>query len=179
MSAQSTETFATVSEDYDHAPFLFTTGNGTLNLNSGHLGPFRPGDRITRATDVDYDPSAQCHRWLSFLDQLFDGDRTLIGFVRRAIGYSLTGDTREQCISYPVPMVGANGKTTFLETILQLIGTHAAVTPFASFLVQANPGGPRNDIAMLAWLTSGQGLENIKRRGNSMKQSLRRLQGAT
>ena len=42
-----------------------------------------------------------------------------------------------------------NGKSTFLEILLRLAGTHAAVTSFSTFLVQDNPGSPRNDLAKL------------------------------
>jgi len=147
-SAQSIESLATVAADYDRNPFLLTVGNGTLDLRCGELRDFCPDDLITRATDVHYSESAECPRWLRFLDEVFAGDRQLINFVSRAVGYSLTGDTREQCL-FILHGGGANGKSTFLETLLELVGSHAAITSFSTFLVHQNPGAPRNDVAKL------------------------------
>ena len=147
-SAQSIEQLATTAADYDHDPFLLTVGNGTLDLTTGELRDFRPGDLITRATDVVYSESAECPRWLRFLDEIFARDTQLINFVWRSVGYSLTGDTREQCL-FILYGGGANGKSTFLETLLRLVGTHAAITSFSTFLVHQNLGAPRNDMAKL------------------------------
>lgn len=85
---------------------------------------------------------------MRFLEEIFDGDRKLIDFVQRAMGYSLTGDVREQCLFLLVGG-GANGKTVFQEIICELIGTHATTAPFSTFLRQRNSGAPRNDVAKL------------------------------
>jgi putative DNA primase/helicase len=147
-SAQSIEQLATVAADYDRDPFLFTVGNGTLDLRTGELRDFRREDLITRASEVIYAPDAECPRWDKFLDDIFMGDKSLSSFVQRAVGYSLTGDTREQCL-FPTFGPGNNGKSTFLETTLKLVGSHGTITPFSTFLVRQNPGSPRNDLASL------------------------------
>jgi putative DNA primase/helicase len=147
-SAQSIEPFATTSSEYDVDIFLFTVGNGTLNLGSGEILDARPRDLITKATDVVYEANASCPRWRSFLREIFAGDEEVIDFIQRAVGYSLTGDIREQCL-FILFGQGANGKTTFLETVLRLLGTHAVTTAFSAFLAQRSPGLPRNDLATL------------------------------
>jgi putative DNA primase/helicase len=147
-SAQSIRSLATTMADFDRDPFLLTVGNGTLNLMTGKLEQFRPDDLTTRSADVNFRPSAQAPRWQQFLTEIFAGDRELIQFVQRAVGYSLTGDTREQCL-FILWGGGANGKSTFLETIIRLLGTHAVTTPFSTVMVQRNPGSPRNDLAAL------------------------------
>jgi putative DNA primase/helicase len=147
-SAQSIETLATTAADYDRDPFLFTVKNGTIHLRSGELRECSPGDLITRASQVDYLAGAQCPRWMRFLEEIFLGDEELIKFVQRAAGYTFTGDTREQCL-FVLYGGGANGKSTFLEIMLKLVGTHGAITSFSTFLVHQNPGTPRNDVAKL------------------------------
>jgi putative DNA primase/helicase len=147
-SARSIRSLATTTEKYDRDNFLLTIGNGTLDLRTGKLCEARREDLITRATDVPYDPSARAPRWEQFLDEVFGGDSEIIEYVQRAVGYSLTGDTREQCF-FLLCGTGANGKTTFLETIVRLLGTHAATAAFSAFLVQHNQGSPRNDLAAL------------------------------
>jgi len=147
-SAQSIRSLATTTADFDRDPFLLTVGNGNLNLATGKLQQFRPEDLITRSADVDFRPKAIAPRWQQFLTEVFAGDRELIQFVQRAVGYSLTADTREQCLKI-LWGGGANGKSTFLETIIRLLGTHAVTTPFSTVMVQRNPGSPRNDLAAL------------------------------
>ena len=91
-----------------------------------------PDDLITRASHIRYDPSTKCPRWLQFLGEIFPDDPGLTEFIQRATGYSLTGDTREQCM-FILHGNGANGKSTFLETVRRLLGPHATTTPFATF----------------------------------------------
>jgi putative DNA primase/helicase len=146
--AKNLRAFATVATDYDRHPSLLTIGNGTINLRTGKLRHADPDDLITRATYIRYDASAACPRWLQFLGEIFPGDSSLIEFIQRAVGYSLTGDTREQCM-FILHGNGANGKSTFLETVRRLLGPHATTTPFATFMVQRNVGAPRNDLAAL------------------------------
>ena len=148
ISAQTIKSLATVTQDYDQDPFLLTVGNGTLGLRTGKLREARREDLITRATDVSYDPLATAPRWEQFLNEVFGGDSDIIQYVQRAVGYSLTGDTQEQCF-FLLCGSGANGKTTFLETIVNLLGTHASTAAFSAFLVQHNQGSPRNDLAAL------------------------------
>src|ERR1700751_490962 len=148
ISARSVKTLATRTTDYDQDAFLLTVGNGTLDLRTGKLREARREDLITRATDVPYDPLATAPRWEHFLYEVFGGDSEIIEYVQRAVGYSLTGDTRERCF-FLLCGSGANGKTTFLETIVRLLGTHASTAPFSAFLVQHNQGSPRNDLAAL------------------------------
>jgi putative DNA primase/helicase len=147
-SARSIESLATITPDYDRNPFLLTVGNGTLDLRTGGLRSARPEDLITRATSVPYNPAADCLRWLQFLKEIFPGDTELVDYIQRAAGYSLTGDTTEQCF-FVLFGSGANGKTSLLEILVRLLGTHAATTPFDTFLVRSNPGAPRNDLAAL------------------------------
>src|SRR5207245_9128028 len=125
-----------------------TVGNGTLYLRTGVLGPFNPDHLITRATDVPYIPDAPCKRWQQFLLEVFLGDAELIRFVQRAVGYSLTGDTREQVL-FILHGSGSNGKTTFLDILLMLVGNHGDINSFSTFLVLQYSGGTRIDIDKL------------------------------
>jgi putative DNA primase/helicase len=146
--AKNLRSIATVAKHYDRDPFLLTVSNGTIDLRSGQLRMARPDDLITRATDINYDPAAKCPKWVQFLGEIFEADCELIDFIQCAVGYSMTGDTREQCL-FILHGNGANGKSTLLDTIRGLLGPHAITTPFATFMVQRNIGAPRNDLAAL------------------------------
>jgi putative DNA primase/helicase len=55
---------------------------------------------------------------------VFDGDDELSGFVRRAVGYSITGQTSEQCF-FILCGQGANGKSVLLEALRDVLGPYA------------------------------------------------------
>jgi putative DNA primase/helicase len=134
-------------QQLDHDKDLLNLTNGTLDLRSGVLRPHDSADLITKLAPVTFDPTATCPTWLAFLDVVLAGDAELIGFIQRAIGYSLTGDTIEHVL-FLLYGSGANGKTTFLETQRTLLGDYAASADFNTFL-ERRQQGPRNDVARL------------------------------
>jgi putative DNA primase/helicase len=73
--------------------------------------------------------------------------RSLLPFVQKAAGYSLTGDTREQVAFFPWGS-GANGKSTFLNAIQGVLGDYAKQTPLETLLLKREGGIP-NDLARL------------------------------
>jgi len=121
--------------------------NGTLDLRAGHLRPHQREDLITKLVQAGYDPAATCSRWEAFLDRIMAGNQNLIDFLRRAVGYSLTGSIREQVL-FMMYGTGANGKSTFLELIRALLGDYAQQADFNTFLLR-HYEGPRNDLARL------------------------------
>jgi putative DNA primase/helicase len=132
---------------WDTEPFLLGCPNGVLDLRTGELRPGMPEDRITQQTSVDYDPNARASRWEDFLCQIFSNDTDLIDYIRRCVGYSLTGDIREQCIFFCWGS-GANGKSTFLDILRQVLCDYAANTPFSTFDLSRQTSIP-NDLAAL------------------------------
>ena len=134
---------------FDRDPWLLNVANGTLELRAGRLLPYRRDDMMTRQSPVRYDPDAKCPRWTAFLDEIMNGNQDMIGFLQRAVGYSLTGDVQEQCF-FLLYGVGSNGKTVFLETIRALLADYALQADFSTFLAKRNDPGASNDLAALA-----------------------------
>jgi len=134
-------------EDFDRDPFLFNVLNGTLDLRTGTLRAACPEDLLTKLVPVRYDPMATCPRWDAFLDQIMAGNQALIAYLQRAVGYALTGDTREQVL-FLLYGTGANGKSTFLEVLRSLFSAYAAQADFATFLTRSYDT-VRNDLARL------------------------------
>jgi putative DNA primase/helicase len=135
-------------QQLDDTPLSLNCQNGTVDLRTSELHEHRRGDLITKLAPVEYDPAARCPRWEEFLEEIFAGDHDLIVFVQKAIGYALTGSMREQAV-FLLFGTGANGKTTFLETIRAMLGDYARNTNFSAFLRGQNSTA-RNDLARLA-----------------------------
>jgi putative DNA primase/helicase len=134
--------------DFDGEPLLLNCANGTLDLRTGRLYPHNAADRLTRITGTVYDPAATCPTWGSFLARVLGGNDELIAFLQRAMGYSLTGDTAEQVLFFCYG-TGANGKSTFLETVRAVLGEYSQQSEFSTFLARQNES-VRNDIARMA-----------------------------
>tara|TARA_R110002110_G_scaffold1039_1_gene4071 strand:+ start:1151 stop:3625 length:2475 start_codon:yes stop_codon:yes gene_type:complete len=108
--------------DKDH--WKLNTANGTIDLTTGQLLPFARKDLITKICPVEYNPNADSPIWDNFLHEILQGRLDLISFLYRYLGYSLTGSVREQKLLFCYG-TGANGKSTFLNTVQHMMGTYA------------------------------------------------------
>jgi putative DNA primase/helicase len=131
----------------DADPWLLNCRNGTIDLRTGKLLPHHPENLCTKIIPVAYDPHAKCSTWISFLRRVMEENPDLIKFLQRAIGYALTGVTSEQLLFF-LYGTGANGKSTFIETVRQLLGDYSQQADFDTFVTKKNDG-PRNDLARL------------------------------
>ena len=71
--------------------------------------------------------------WLRFLSDIFRGDTDTIAFLQRAAGYALTGSTNEHKLLF-LHGAGRNGKSVFLNTLLDLWGNYGRRVSATTFL---------------------------------------------
>ena len=136
-------------EDFDRDPFLLNVANGTIDLRTGELRPHRREDRLMKMAPVRFDPKAKCPRWEQFLREVFEAHPDVIPFLQRAVGYSLTGDVREECF-FLLWGKGMNGKGTFLGTLMALLGDYAMAFDIRTLaLRKIDADGPSEGIARL------------------------------
>jgi len=148
--AGSIHPFTSTPQQYDSDPWALNVANGTLDLRTGDLRDHDPATMHSKIAPVEYAAGAECPRWTRFLDEIFDGNADLSDFLRRAIGYSLTGDTREQAL-FVQHGAGANGKTTLLGILKRLLGDYQTNADFATFsYAREKQAGVRDDLAALA-----------------------------
>lgn len=133
-------------KELDQQPWLLNCSNGTLNLRTGLLMEHRQADRITKLAPAAYDPDASTYEWDKFLEAIFEGNAELIAFMRRWLGYCLTGDVREQLL----PIFwgdGSNGKSTLLTLCMEILGeSYAQKAPQELLTIKA--GGESHPTAL-------------------------------
>ena len=136
-------------EALDADLWLLGCPNGTLDLRTGQLREARREDFITKQIGVTFDPAATCPRFREFLNWATQGDRELAAFLQAFAGYGLTGEVSEEKMCAFVGD-GANGKSTFLMTLYDLLGDYAAKVR-SDLLVhaQGKEGAPSPDVAAL------------------------------
>jgi putative DNA primase/helicase len=111
-------------DTWDRDPFLLGVQNGVVDLRIGNFRKAAPADRVTMRVRVAYDPSATCPLWLQTLSEIFApqglftaaDSGEMVAFMQRAVGYSITGDCREECCFFPWGD-GRNGKGTLMNTL--------------------------------------------------------------
>lgn len=111
-------------EVFDRNHMLLNVENGTIDLENGTLYEHNAQDWITKLAHVEYDADALCPRWEQFLKEIFLDNTEVIEFVQRAVGLSLTGNVSEEVLLILCGS-GANGKTTFLEVVAEVLGDYA------------------------------------------------------
>jgi putative DNA primase/helicase len=156
----------------DSSPWLLNCSNGTLDLRTGTLRPHDRADLLTKCLDIPYEADATCEAWDTFLWRIMGGSQrpdnahmmsaedlakrheadvrahALVAFLQRAIGYTLTGSTQEQCL-FILHGVTKTGKSTFLATLRNLLGPYGQQADMESFM-HKDRAEVRNDLADLA-----------------------------
>lgn len=133
----------------DRYKMALNTPSGIINLKNGDVKAHNPEYYFTKITSVDCAETADCPRWLAFLDDIFAGDKDLIRYIQKAVGYSLTGSTAEQCAFF-LYGTGRNGKSTFIDVIRDVFGDYAANIQPETIMVKSSQSNAINsDIARL------------------------------
>ena len=133
----------------DRYKMALNTPSGIINLKNGDVKAHNPEYYFTKITSVDCAEAADCPRWLAFLDDIFAGDKDLIRYIQKAVGYSLTGSTAEQCAFF-LYGTGRNGKSTFIDLIRDVFGDYAANIQPETIMVKSSQSNAINsDIARL------------------------------
>ncbi len=148
--AKTDPTIAISAVAFDTQPHLLNCLNGTIDLRTGELLHHRPEDLITKLCPVAFDPTAKSATWDNFLQDCTQGDVEMQRFLRRAVGYTAYGDPRDQVILM-VNGPGGTGKSTFISTVMAVLGDYATTADFTTFLRKDRvSSGPSDDVANLA-----------------------------
>lgn len=160
--ARADRRHASTAELFDADPMLLNTPAGTVDLRTGELRPHRREDWCTKRTAAGPE-NGEPRRWLKFLDRVTGGDPALEQYLQRLFGYALTGLTSEHAFFF-IHGSGANGKSTFLNTLTQILGEYAVVASAETFIEVGADRHP-TDLAMLrgARLVTAQEVDEGRR----------------
>lgn len=136
-------------EMFDSYNDYLNVQNGIVNLRNGELLPHDSRFMMSKICVSEYDVSGKKPKmWLQFLDDITNGDKKMQEYIQKCVGYSLSGSTREQC-TYFLYGIGNNGKSTFLDTISDLLGGYASNTQPETIMMRRDGSGANTDIARL------------------------------
>ena len=111
-------------KDMDSNPYLLNTTTQAYDLRTGEvihdIEPFN----VTKKTTCSL-PNAftkRCDRWYQFIDEITGGNKDKARFLQRALGYSILGVNREECMFIAYGAKTRNGKGTLFSTISTVLG---------------------------------------------------------
>ena len=145
--AQSLEPLADDGKNWDTQPYLLCAKNGVVDLRTGILRDGKPEDRITNCTHVTYYPDTTSDLWEKTLIAIFEGNKELLSYWQRLVGYSASGTAQEEMFTM-LWGEGRNGKGTLIESIRRALGDYADDLPFTSLEKNAR-AAIANDMAKL------------------------------
>lgn len=148
--------------------------NGIVNLRNGELIPHDANFMMSKICYAEYDTTGkEPTMWLKFLDDVTNGNKALQEYIQRCVGYSISGSNAEQC-AYFLYGMGNNGKSTFLDTLADLLGNYAANVQTETIMVQNKmSSGASSDIARLKstrFVTCEEPTEGVRLNEGLLKQ---------
>jgi putative DNA primase/helicase len=143
--AKADRRLAATVDQWDADPWLLNTPGAVIDLRTGVSRPPRATDYMTKTTAVS--PGGDCPLWKSFIERITDGDPDLARYLQRAMGYALTGITREHATFFCYG-TGANGKSVLIGTVSDIAGGYHRQAPIETFTASKNERHP-TDLAGL------------------------------
>ena len=136
------------NETFDNDFNLFNVQNGFINLIKGQLSEHERSNYFTKISNVEYTDKADCPKWDEFLDDIFLGNQELVRFIKRAVGYSLSGHTSEQVL-FVLYGNGRNGKSVFLDILNEVFGNYSTNIQPQAIMASKNNSDASPEIAKL------------------------------
>lgn len=157
---------------------LLVCDNGVIDLKEKKMFSFNLVDHtkeyFSKKCDVAYNENAKCPRFIAFLNDIFMQANEKIDYLQVALGYSLTGETKEQCMFQCVGS-GGNGKGVLFNTIEAILGSYSTTIQIETILAKPTNGGAQAspDIARLdgaRWVKTSEPSEGQKFNEGLVKQ---------
>ncbi len=143
----------TIKEDvFDSNVYLLNCENGTFDLQKNEFRKHCSSDMLMNIAPVKYDPTAKCPRFEKFIDEIMCNNNELSNYLQRALGYSISGCSREQCLFIFYGKEGRNGKGVLMHSVTSLLGsdyTKAVSDGTLALRKSKNGSAPSEDLERL------------------------------
>lgn len=118
---------------FDANPNLINCLNGTYDLETMTFREHNWKDFLTMKANIEYSALDEIHfpRWEKFIMEICSDDKEKADYLQRALGYSIHGVCKEECMFILHGKTTRNGKSTLLSAIHHVLGDYAAVASVA------------------------------------------------
>jgi putative DNA primase/helicase len=146
--AKADRRLAASADQWDTCSWLLQDDRATIDLRTGIARDSAATDYITKKASCATAPNGTPHPlWTAFLDRITAGNGELQRFLQRYCGYATTGITSEHKFVFAYG-TGANGKSTFINTIAAIFGDYATIADMGTFIATSSERHP-TDLAKL------------------------------
>ena len=154
MLQDSKDVYFFDNEQLDTNDYFLNVQNGTLDLTEDNpkFVEHSPDMLLSKICNAEYNPAADCKEWKKFLSEIMQDDKEKILYLQKIAGLSLTGNTEQETAFILYGSTTRNGKSTFCETLIYLLGDYALTMKPESLAVKQNLDSRQasGDIARLA-----------------------------
>lgn len=153
MMKDAADSMRIEATEFDRFPYLINCKNGTYDLEKMEFREHNWQDFLTMQTNFDYSlQDVRCERWEKFIQEVTQNDYDKADYLQRALGYSILGTSKEECMFILHGKTTRNGKSTLLDAIQHLLGDYATVAPVELICKsdrQKNAEAPSSTLARL------------------------------
>jgi len=140
--------------ELDQQPYLLAFKNGVVDLRNGSFRPGRPEDYILNACPIEWQSlDAEADLWEQYLLDCHGGDREMLSFLQRVLGYAIMGAREDHVWFVFYGMRGRNGKDVFFKCLKGALGDAIAGEIPQEMLLETkmprNPAAPSPDVMSL------------------------------
>lgn len=134
--------------EFDQKHSMVSVKNGVVDLKTGKLVKHQRSFYFTKELNINFDSRSSREVFDGFIESIFLKNLKIIEYIKRACGYSVTGENKEQAL-FLLYGSGANGKSTFLDAIRFVFSKYVKNAEIKTFQ-PIKSEKIRNDLARLA-----------------------------
>ena len=129
-------------KDMDSNPYLLNTTTHAYDLRTGEIISDITPYNVTKKTSCSLPNvfTKRCDRWYQFVDEITGGNKEKAQFLQRALGYSILGVNREECMFIAYGAKTRNGKGTLFSTVSTVLGEDYADTASPELICESKSG---------------------------------------
>lgn len=130
MMKDAADSMTIAAAEFDTHPYLINCKNGTYDLETMTFREHDWKDFLTMQTNFEYTmQEVICPRWEQFIKEVTQDNKDKADYLQRALGYSILGTGKEECMFILHGKTTRNGKSTMLDAIQHLLGDYSTVAP--------------------------------------------------